>query len=393
MKTLNYLALVTLTLVFAACKNDVDLNAPYKEMPSIYAVFNTSDSVKTIRINKVFLGEGDANLMAKVSDSVNYQPGEITVTLQYKASSHGSTVTGPLITFTEGMTETDPGAFSTNQRVYSTKASMPTTIKVGSGTTNTFIVIPVYTLTVKNNHTGNIFTATSSPVPPVNAVGMYYGDLMPPYLPPNDVVNGKPIYAYADPPKPNDVEYIDYANRPGTVYFPLTDNAQVYQLVISTLYSNDVGNGNTTYDSFDYTFANMRNGDAGFIGSSTLGLKYLKINFRPVDYFMNAGVVLAKKSMGDALSRQVYAIEYSITASTQEYLDYLEYARPSLSFNQNKPLYSNFENKAAIGIFTFRSRVTLQKKPTKPFINAFSYNENTCRYKFRDVNNVIQGCD
>lgn len=392
MKILNYFfALFVLVLVFTGCKNDVDLNAPYKEYPSIYAVLNTYDAVNTIRINKVFLGEGDANVMAKVSDSVNYQPGELTVTLRYHAAAYGKTVSGT-ITFTEAIVETAPGAFSTNQRVYQTNETLPSAITIFStGSTVNSAIVPVYTLTVLNNHTGNVFTATASPAPQVRAVGVQYGDLVPPYLPPNDHVGGI-NYAYADPPKTNDVEYIDYANRAAKIYFPMEENAEVYQLVITTLFSNDVGNGNTTYDSFDYVFANLRNRDAGFIGSSTLGSKYLKAEFKPADYFLNAGVVLGKKNLGQVLSRKLEVIEYNITTSTQEYLDYLEYARPSLSFNQNKPLYSNFDNKAALGIFTFRARVSIQKLPTKPFINAFSYNNNTCMYKFRDVNGVIQGC-
>jgi hypothetical protein len=75
--------------VISSCKNELELNAPYKEIPTIYAVLNPQDPTQTIRINKVFLGEGDANVMAKVHDSVNYKPGELTVTLE-KVSQRGT---------------------------------------------------------------------------------------------------------------------------------------------------------------------------------------------------------------------------------------------------------------------------------------------------------------
>src|SRR5690606_15227001 len=130
-----------------------------KEIPSIYAVLNPSDNVKTIRIHKDFLREGDANVMAKVSDSVNYAPGELSVTLKYKAEGFGKTFTGA-ITFTEAVLETAPGAFSTNQRVYQTDTVLPDLITIWSGT-NSISSVYIYTLTVLNKHTGNVFTATA----------------------------------------------------------------------------------------------------------------------------------------------------------------------------------------------------------------------------------------
>jgi hypothetical protein len=69
-------------LFFSSCKNELKVNAPYKEIPSIYAILNPTETEQMIRINKVFLGEGDANKMAKVSDSVNYAENELEVKLE-----------------------------------------------------------------------------------------------------------------------------------------------------------------------------------------------------------------------------------------------------------------------------------------------------------------------
>jgi hypothetical protein len=70
----NSFLIVLVALTFSACKNDVNLNAPYKEVPTIYAVLNPNEDVQMIRVNKVFLSETDANEVAKIADSVNYQP-------------------------------------------------------------------------------------------------------------------------------------------------------------------------------------------------------------------------------------------------------------------------------------------------------------------------------
>src|ERR1700761_3566888 len=115
--------LCLLGLVFFSCKNDIQLNAPYKEYPSIYAVLNAYETVQMIRINKVFLGVGDANQMAKVADSVNYQPGELTVTLTrtlndytvaagYSRDASGHfTISENTVTFRDSVVQTVPGAF------------------------------------------------------------------------------------------------------------------------------------------------------------------------------------------------------------------------------------------------------------------------------------------
>lgn len=365
MKLTGYLfATLVILLSLTACKNDVELNAPYKEIPSIYAVLNPFDEVNTIRINKVFLGEGDANVMAKVSDSVNYQPGEITVTLKSKKSA--------IITFSETLVETEPGAFTTSQRVYTTKEQIPAVDMTG-----TVSSIPVYTLTVKNNRTGNIFTATASPVQKV-FVSNIDGDLRLPHYP-----------NYPAPDKVVEKDFTDYNSRRGAVYFPpnKNDKAAIYKLVISTVYSNYYA-GWKALDSVDYVFGNRYPKDATRLG----GTDYITTSFNPADYFSAVGVALGKKNVDKSVYRKLERIHYHIYASTQEYLDYLEYAKPSLSFNQTKPLYSNFVDQAAIGIFTFRSHVVVMKLPTSSFVNAFSYNPNTCQYRFYDANGVWQGC-
>jgi len=86
----------------------------------------------------------------------------------------------------------------------------------------------------------------------------------------------------------------------------------------------------------------------------------------------------------------MYKIEYIINSSTQDYIDYLQYASPSLSINQNKPLYSNFKDNKALGIFTFRTTFTMSKSLNNVFITAFADNSSTC-YKFLKANGTV-GC-
>src|SRR5688572_3067377 len=90
MKKLFLFSVVLLAVfLLPSCKDKLELNAPYKEIPSVYAVLNVQDKLHMIRINKVFLGEGDANLMAQVADSINYPAGELDVRLW---DNHGNNI-------------------------------------------------------------------------------------------------------------------------------------------------------------------------------------------------------------------------------------------------------------------------------------------------------------
>lgn len=330
------LGLICLAVIFlSSCKNDLKLSAPYKEYPSIYAILNPYESRQTIRINKVFLGEGNANDMAKVADSINYQPGEITVSLHHSSNK-------PDIVFGETTITTESGAYNTTQRVYYTDSLLEKT-----GT---------YTLTVKNNHTGNVFTGIASPLLCVNTTNSG-SPLDGPYFPYNPGTN------------PSDPAYINYAPATGNiststkvnnVYLAPVENAKIYKLVIRSHFRVVATN---TYDYVDYIIDNPKETLDGNI----------RIRFTSLDYFNSVGFSLNKKNVDKSVTgRKMWLIEYFAYASTQEFIDYNEYIKPSLSLNQNKPLYSNFVNKSALGIFTFRSSVSVQKEMSTSFINSFS---------------------
>jgi hypothetical protein len=77
----SLLAVLGAALSFSACDNEIDLVAPYQETGVIYGLLNQADSVQYVRIQKAFLGAGNANVMAQVTDST-YYPDILEVQLQ-----------------------------------------------------------------------------------------------------------------------------------------------------------------------------------------------------------------------------------------------------------------------------------------------------------------------
>jgi hypothetical protein len=359
---------ICLVLVLGSCKNDLELNAPYKEFPSIYAVMNPQDKIQMIRINKVFLGEGDANQMAKVADSVNYQAGDLTVSLErYVNDSRADVSPGSpgvtTISFHDSVITTSPGSFNTTQRIYVTSQKLFTT--------------GIYKLIVKNNKTGNVFTAKAAALDSVDGNQGYRP------------LTTSPVYPFPAG-TPDSPEKIDYATQNGSIVFVPNDAkyGKVYNLTIRCHFY-DLAFSGKRYDYVDYVFNNRSSKEARVIG----GITFIETAFKKDDFFTSIGVALGQKKLGtDITGRKMYMAEFIVYTSSQEYVDYLEYAKPSLSFNQNKPLYSNFDNQAAIGIFTFRTRCSVKKDMASAFITEFAYNKHTCAYQFYTSTDQLPGC-
>lgn len=74
-------------LLLAGCSTDLDINAPYQDITIVYALFSTNDNasnggVHFVKINKAFLGEGDAFVFAQVPDSNQYTNDELVARVE-----------------------------------------------------------------------------------------------------------------------------------------------------------------------------------------------------------------------------------------------------------------------------------------------------------------------
>ena len=66
------------------CSTDLDILAPYKDVTIVYGLLNMRDSVHYVKINKAFLGEGNAFDYALIPDSSEYGEGDITYAKIFK---------------------------------------------------------------------------------------------------------------------------------------------------------------------------------------------------------------------------------------------------------------------------------------------------------------------
>lgn len=112
----SLLVLSTAALLFG-CSTDLEINAPYKDNAIVYGLLNMRDSIHFIKLNKAYLGEGDAFIYAQIPDSNEYQEGDVTYAKVFRKVNGNRVDSFPLRdTIVSGR---EPGTFyGPDQRMY-----------------------------------------------------------------------------------------------------------------------------------------------------------------------------------------------------------------------------------------------------------------------------------
>lgn len=113
----NIVFLLAAVGILSSCSTDLDINAPYKNITVVYGLLNQRDSIQYIKINKAYLGEGDALLFAQIADSNQWADADITVAQVHRVQNGtrmGTFQLEPTI-----FTNREPGVFySPDQKLY-----------------------------------------------------------------------------------------------------------------------------------------------------------------------------------------------------------------------------------------------------------------------------------
>jgi hypothetical protein len=114
MKKITFLFLLS-SILFSSCETDFTVNADWKEVTVVYGLLDQSQDKQYIRINKAFLGNEDAYVMASVADSINYNPDNLEVKIE-KLSASGTVLDTKIITDTIHVKKED-GIFATDENI------------------------------------------------------------------------------------------------------------------------------------------------------------------------------------------------------------------------------------------------------------------------------------
>lgn len=304
-------AVTAVIAVFNSCSNDFDVTEDWKETMVIIGLLNQSDSIQYIRVNKAYLGDGNALVMGGVYDSINYA-NTLTVVL--------NEITNNIITNTF-LLERDtsiikpPGVFAyPNQVLFKTNAFLNEDKQ--------------YELVVTNNETQKIARSKTKLVK-------------------NFYVNS-----------PTGSQQVNFTNPnfPFRVEWASAVNGRLYNLIVRFYYFEQNKVTLAIKDTFiDWEFTNVR-------GNDLQGGEILSITFPGEQFY----TFLSSK--GNYPGQQLYPsdslwrhagkssnenkmLDFILTVAGEEFATYLDVASTS-GVLQERPVYTNIDG--GIGIFSAR---------------------------------------
>lgn len=372
MYRMKYSVLILLTLVFSSlftsCKNDLEVLAPGKESVSVYGILNPNERTQNIRINKVYLTDGDAVAAGQDANTINFGPGELRVTLQrFMSGSTTPTLTTVAnglkkeIVLTETVVTTESGAFSTSQRLWQTTDKLYSTGE--------------YKLTVTNLSTNAVYTSQSTVIDSVKPFGLQqpmpflYIPSQPATYPMHGNYPLNPIST--DKPK-----YVNYDNLAATYFikFRTIPNARLYGVVMRFHYIDSLLSGGVSMDYVDYKFTTVKSSD--LLGGTMIE----DFSFKGEDFYRNLAAEMAKKSSANVRNRRSFYMEFIVSAGAENLNEFLMINAPSATIAQDKPSYTNING--GVGIFSGRSTSTVTKDLWNDFIDKIACNPLTNPYLF-----------
>ncbi len=321
------LLLLTIAVVafFSACRTDFDINAEWQDLTVVYGLLDLGDDVHYLKINRAFLGDGNALIMAAVADSVNYKTKLEVHIDEYRNGAY----TGRRITFdTLTLYGKPEGIFSAPaQLVYATDTSASTILGGDC----------IYKLFIKNPENGKEITAETPIV--------------------NDVTILRPR-----PTQP----FMTFINRiPADIKWRTTYYGRLYQLIIRFHYKETDAFNNSKFYSLDWDLGTLRSTNIG--GGEEIGTTYLGEQFFKT--------ISAHLKPNPDVKRYPVNVEMIIAVAGDDLATYIDVNKPSGGIIQEKPEYSNISN--GIGIFSSRLTKRHPYKLSSPSIDTLVSGRHT----------------
>ena len=322
MKIKNLLFLI-LPLLFS-CETDFDVNANWKDVTIVYGLIDPNNEDQLIKINKAYLGQGDAIQMASISDSTNYDPSNLIVKIHRVREQVFNTYdTLSTVVLTDTVLDKDDGLFSTDDNIIYT-------FKKPSSFYNTN---SIYLLEILNLSSGQKVTSETEIINsfsfeslnPSFEWGLYNGEL-------------------AD----------SLRFRTKNIEWQNSKNGVIYQLdiLINYLESGTVNSLSWSQPIVEYSSGNMS----------------LKIKGDQFFQFL-------ENNLDNNTTKQFLNLDLVMTIGTQDLKTYIDVNQPFSGIVQERPVFSNIDN----GVGLFSSRYTYDD------IKGIELTNSTLNYMINDL--------
>ncbi len=304
----NSLLLLVLPLLIltSSCETDFDVTADYKEIAIVYGLLSQNDTVHYLRINKAYLGDGNALIYAANHDSSSFGTSiEVIVT---ETNMNGIQKT--IVFDTTTIHDKKAGIFySPDQLMYKATAILNP--------------LSTYTLKVKNKTSGNEVTSVTNLIqdfsiskPAKNAAGIRRFDFK------RDTIS---------------MQKIEWSSAV---------NGRLYQPILRFYFKEINFTGDTITREIEWKFASYKS-------SSLEGGEKLSVDFKSEEFYKlcednipYADIQLEE----DVSSRLVDHFVIDFTVVGDEFSTYLDVNGPTTGLLLEKPSYSNITN--GLGLFS-----------------------------------------
>lgn len=318
---------VLLSSFIYSCSTDFDINAGWEDITVVYCLLNQNDSVHYVKINKAFLGNGNALTMAANADSCTYG-NNLEVTMEewidnvWKRTLYFDTTT---------IYNKEQGVFYyPKQVVYKCNAYLDTLDQNA-----------LYKLNIKNKKNGKLIYSQTPLVHTFSIIKPASGQTAVFHS-----TNAYPVKWYSGV------------------------NGKLYQVLIRFNYwEKDINTGDSTKLSVDWILGSFNS--VGIQGNEEMTTSYSgDAFFRYLsDQIPNKPDVIRHLAVPN--------VDFIFTVAADEFYTYMEVNKPTSGIVQEKPEYTNISN--GIGIFSARYEIDV-KLPMHPTSIDSLYNGHYTKY-------------
>ena len=310
---------ILILLSISSCETDFDVNANWQDVTIVYGLIDPNEEIQLVKINKAYLGEGDAIEMASISDSTNYNPSDIRVTLyRIKEISFNQYDTLSSVILNDTILEKDDGLFSIDNNIIYTFSKPESFYNTNS----------IYSLEIINLSSGHMVTSKTEIINNFSFESLNSSFQWGLY---NDQLVDSLMF------------------RTKTIEWTKSNNGEIYQLdvLINYIENNDTISLIWSQPLIEYSSGNMTTKIKG-----NLFFDFLSSN------------------LSNNTTKQFLNLDLVMTVGTDDLKTYINVNKPFSGIVQERPAFSNIDN----GIGLFSSRYTYDQ------INGIELNNSTLNY-------------
>ncbi len=291
-----------IVLLFTSCETEFDVNADGDEIIVVYGLLDSSKDTQFVKINKAFLGEDDAMIMAQNSDITNFSTGDLKVII-YKLNNNAIIDS---ISLDDTLLSKNDGIFSIDENIiyYFINNNFLT------GGSN-------YYLSVTDINTENSVNSST------NLINNFSF---------NNFNPNSFLFGFYNPNQPDSLKFLSK-----TMEWNKVPNGEIYQLDLRFNYSEENGEN---YNIKSVLWSQpLEEFTGGVITSTIEGVKFF--NFLEQSIETNEDVL-----------RRFLSIDIIMTVGTPELNTYIKVNEPITGIVQHRPPYTNIID--GIGLFSSR---------------------------------------